>query len=151
MEFVEFEDVVESWYSTTTSQVCSVASGANDTRRLASDFLRASLLDSNSFSSSFLSLSSRSLAAACCSSSVRKVTRVSFTAALPSTWNGLGRLSAPVTVGPDGASMLKSMSISDAVALGGVDFFGLAFLADICAGISRRGGIVGFRIDFGGG
>jgi hypothetical protein len=43
------------------------------------------------------------------------------------------------------------MSISDAVALGGVVFFGLVFLADICAGISRRGGIVGFRIDFGGG
>jgi hypothetical protein len=45
--------------------------------------------------------------------------------------------------------MLKSISISDWVAIGGVDFFGLVFLVDTCAGIARRGGIVGFKIDFG--
>jgi hypothetical protein len=47
--------------------------------------------------------------------------------------------------------MLKSMSISGWSVFRGVDFFGLVFLAEICAGISRRGGIVGFRMDFGGG
>ena len=35
--FVEAEDVVESSGSSTTSQVCKVASGANETRRFAID------------------------------------------------------------------------------------------------------------------
>jgi hypothetical protein len=84
-ELEEFEEVVESWYSTTTSQVCRVASGAKETRRFARDLRRASRRESVSFCSSCLSCSSRSRAAACCSSSVRKEIRVSLTAALCST------------------------------------------------------------------
>ena len=57
---VESVDVVESWLNSTSWKVCSVASAANDTRRLASDLRRASRR----------SRSSRSRAAACCSSSV---------------------------------------------------------------------------------
>jgi hypothetical protein len=47
--------------------------------------------------------------------------------------------------------MSKSIRFSVFCADGGVVFFGLVLRVDICAGISRRGGIVGFRIDFGGG
>lgn len=149
VEFVEFDDVVESWYSTTTSHVCNVASGANDTLRFARDFLRASRREITSFSISFLSFSSRSLAAACCSSSVRNVTRVSPPGALPSTWNGLGRLSVPliVALGPTSKSIKFSVFCAD----GGVAFLGLPLRVEMCAGISRSGGIVGFRIDLGGG
>jgi hypothetical protein len=71
VELVELDEMVESWYSTTTSQVCNVASGAKETRLLASDFRRASRRELTSFSNSSLSFSSRSRAAACCSSSVR--------------------------------------------------------------------------------
>lgn len=70
--FVEFDEVVESPAYSTTSQVCSVASGAKETRRLASDLRRASRL---AMSSAFFSSASRPLAAACCSSSVRNAMR----------------------------------------------------------------------------
>lgn len=126
-----------------------MASGANDTLRLASDFRRASRRDMISFSSSFLSFSSRSRAAACCSSSVRKVTRVSLTAGLPDTSKGFVSFSAPDTVAP-GISTSKSIKFSVFWADGGVVFLGL-LRVDLCAGISRSGGMVGLRIDLGGG
>jgi hypothetical protein len=47
------DDVVASRMYSMTSHVCSVASGANDTRRLASDFLRASFLLATASSSVF--------------------------------------------------------------------------------------------------
>ena len=136
----------------------SVASGANDTRRLAKDFLRASRREFISSSSSILSFSSRSRAEACCSSSVRKATLASLTVALPTTWKGFGRLSAPVTVGLGVSAVSEPKSIksgdpelvdNERFVFGGIVFFGL--LVEICAGISRNRGIVGLSIDFGGG
>ena len=44
--------------------------------------------------------------------------------------------------------MSKSINKSDRDA-GGVVFLGLPFLVEICAGISRRAGIVGFKMDLG--
>ena len=85
VELPDALEVVESSGISTTSQVCSVASGANDTLRFAmqksaglpldseadlpSDFRLASLRAS-------CSLRSRSFTAACCSSSVRTATRL---------------------------------------------------------------------------
>jgi len=65
---VASEELVASSASSTTSQVCSVASGAKDTLRFARDFLLSSRLAIASFFA-------RSRAAACCSSSVRTATR----------------------------------------------------------------------------
>lgn len=59
---VESVEVVESWLNSISWKVCSVASAAKETRRLASDLRRASRR----------SCSSRFRAAACCSSSVRR-------------------------------------------------------------------------------
>lgn len=93
VEFPEAEEVVESSGSSTTSQVCKVASGANDTLRFASDDQREvghtgsfvtetkvenapkdlRLASLRAFS---LSRRSRSTAAFCCSSSVRTATKV---------------------------------------------------------------------------
>ena len=128
-----------------------MASGAKDTRRLASDFLRASRRAVISFSISSFSFSSRSLAAACCSSSVRSVTLVSLTAALPSTWNGFGRISAPLTIGLDEVPISKSVNEFELLVDAGTVFLGLPFRAETWAGISRSGGIVGLSMDFGGG
>lgn len=121
-----------------------MASGANDTLRFASDFLRASRRDSFS-----LSFSSRSLAVACCSSSVRRETRVSFTGALSVTLNGSGDPCVAAAVGVGVPSKPKSIKGGACWAsnAGGAAFSGLAFLA----GISRKADIVGLRIDLGGG
>mgnify|MGYP003311687086 CR=1 FL=1 len=72
LAFVELEDCVESAAYSTTSHVCKVASGAKETRRLASDLRRASR---RAISSAFFSSASRCLAASCCSSSVRRAIR----------------------------------------------------------------------------
>lgn len=53
-------------------------------------------------------------------------------------------------VAPEVVSMSKSINLSSR-AVCGVIFLGLPFRVDLCAGISRRGGIVGLRIDFGAG
>ena len=54
-----------------------------------------------------------------------------------------------MTVDPTSKSIRSSFCESFDV--GGVAFVGLPFLEDTCAGISRRGGIEGLRIDLGGG
>lgn len=139
---VEADDVVESSGNSTISQVCSVASGAKDTRRLASDFRRASLRSRISFFSiSRLSLSSRSLAAACCSSSVLNGTLV-----LPSrSWSR----AADVSKGFERPLMVyrvadRSFFPGDMRLL-----FGLRLPAR-SGGITLGGdnGILGLRIDF---
>ena len=89
---VEFDtdDEVESSFSSTTFQVCRVASGANETRRLAMDLRRASLCSRIAcLSRSLRSRSSRSLA------SRRGETALKLS-------KGLSKRSVPVTGGFDG-------------------------------------------------
>lgn len=133
LEFVDAEEVVESWRYSTTSHVCSVASGANDTRRFASDFLRASRRALSSFNWSPASFSSRSRTAACCSSSVRNMTLVSTTAGLTS-------------IELEGGTVDKDSLLGFDL---GVSFVSARFA--FRAGISCSRGIVGFSMDFGGG
>lgn len=133
LEFVDAEEVVESWRYSTTSHVCSVASGANDTRRFASDFFRASRRALRSFNWSPASFSSRSLTAACCSSSVRNMTLDFATAESTSVELGGGTVDENSLARFDlGASFVSTR---------------LAFLG----GISCKSGIVGFSMDLGGG
>ena len=72
---LDADDVVDSSTISTTFQVCSVASGANETRRFAMLFRRAALWSRAAcFCAFFNSFVSFSLAAAFCSSSVSGVT-----------------------------------------------------------------------------
>ena len=159
---VEFdaEDVVESSTSSTTFHVCSVASGANDTRRLAIDFRRAARCSSIAcFSDFLLSSASSSRAEASCSSSVLTATVLPFGLLdLVMGLNGSRTFSTP-PIGPRtacvlalGAGVEKSMRRSPASFLVG-DFPLLlpVLLLRVSSkvGIAFGGvrGIAGFKMD----
>ena len=111
-----------------------MASGANETRRFAKDFRRAFLRSRISFFS--LSLSPCSLAAACCSSSVRSETRVDCDGASPAVLKGFASVSVPLIevrdVDVDDMVIEKSISVL-AFAAGGVGGI------DACLAESFRG------------
>ena len=161
---VEFDadDVVESSASSTTFQVCRVASGAKDTRRLAIDFRRAARCSSmDCFSDLRLLSASRSRAAVSCSFSDLTATGLPFGLFdLVMGLNGSRTFSAPAIATEFALSLLvgagveKSMSKSSEPDFPGDLFLFLPVLR-LCVsskvGIALGGvrGTVGFSIDFG--
>lgn len=149
--------MVESSGNSITFQVCRVASGAKETRRLAMDLrLAARCANAASFCALRCSSASRSRAASCCSSSVRRATvwprGLFLVMGLKGSCDAPCSLTETRDAAFEGPGVEKSIRRSSTAAFAGdLPLPVLLFRSSSKLGIAFGGvkGIVGFSIDRG--